>query len=396
MGRTRVRIMHGREHGDGPQGDETDVIDDILSVSDPDDAVEERPRKSSRRKRRADGKASGAGRMRDADGAAAADADRRDDFYDVIDISDFVALRRRLRNRMFGFRAVAIILFLLAASIIGYPLALQYQSNLRLESQTDAVADQVEGWPYPQAEDALKAAHAYNRKLAKSGQPVLGEAVDPFASVGGSSRASDADSASEKDEEYQSLLNVGNGVMGAIKIPKVSIDLPIYHGTSEEVLASGAGHLYGSSLPVGGKSTHSVITGHRGLVSALMFTRLDEMRVGDDMYIEIMGERYAYEVDRITVIEPDDTSQLKIVPGEDRLTLMTCTPYGVNTHRLLISGHRVSIPVPAPDPSDVYDARTISAMVTGAVLVPGLILMAFVKRGGWRVMRHGRAWPRHW
>ena len=134
--------------------------------------------------------------------------------------------------------------------------------------------------------------------------------------------------------------------MGTIKVPKQSINLPIYHGTSEEALASGAGHLYGTSLPVGGKSTHSVITGHRGLVEAMMFTRLDEVKKGDFFYIEVMGETLGYKVDNISVILPDDTSKLRIAPGEDRVTLMTCTPYGVNTHRLLISGHRVSIPAP--------------------------------------------------
>ena len=108
--------------------------------------------------------------------------------------------------------------------------------------------------------------------------------------------------------------------MGTIKVPKQSINLPFYHGTSEEALASGAGHLYGTSLPVGGKSTHSVITGHRGLVEALMFTRLDEVKEGDFFYIEVMGETLGYKVDRISVILPDDTSKLKIVPGEDRAT----------------------------------------------------------------------------
>lgn len=117
----------------------------------------------------------------------------------------------------------------------------------------------------------------------------------------------------------------------------------------------GAGHLYGTSLPVGGEGTHAVIAGHRGLVDAMMFTRLDELDEGDFMYVEVLGSTLGYQVDRVSVIDPDDVSQLKITPGEDRLTLMTCTPYGVNTHRLLVSGHRVDIPLPAPDPHDVRD-----------------------------------------
>ena len=129
-------------------------------------------------------------------------------------------------------------------------------------------------------------------------------------------------------------------------MPKIGVELPIRHGTSEPVLAVGAGHLYGTSLPVGGTGSHTVVTGHRGLVKSLMFTRLDELHDGDFMYIKVMDETLGYEVDRISVIEPDDVSRLKIVPGEDRLTLMTCTPYGINTHRLLVSGHRVAIPLP--------------------------------------------------
>ena len=314
-----------------------------------------------------------------------------------MDIADVVARRRSLRRRSLAFEAVALVLLVAALAIIGYPLALQQQSAMRLANVSQEAADRVEGWPYPQAEEALKAAHEYNRRLAQSGQPVLGEAVDPFSSQGGGSHASGEDSAAAKDQEYQSLLDAGGGVMGTIRVPKVSIDLPIYHGTSEQALASGAGHLYGTSLPVGGKSTHSVITGHRGLVEAMMFTRLDEMKKGDVFYLEVMGETYAYRVDRITVIEPDDTSQLRIVPGEDRVTLMTCTPYGINTHRLLVSGLRTSMPDPAPYPKDApKDARTIALAVGLGVLLAG-ILAALLWRGGtWRPMRHGAFWPRRW
>ena len=220
---------------------------------------------------------------------------------------------------------------------------------------------------------------------------MLGEAIDPFSAAQGGSRAKGEDSAASKDKEYQSLLDSGDEVMGTIKIPKISVNLPIYHGTSQTALASGAGHLYGSSLPVGGDSTHSVITGHRGLVNAMMFTRLDEMKTGDFFYIEVMGETLGYEVDRITVINPDDTSQLKIVPGEDRVTLMTCTPYGVNTQRLLISGHREPIPMPAPDPSDLHDTRTIVTMVVVCGLLGGWLLLGVIgriRRLPFKPMRH--------
>ena len=301
--------------------------------------------------------------------------------------------RRRLQRNLAGDHHHHCVL-IAAIAVACFPLALQFESDRNLAATTATTAKEVAGWPYPQAEDKLTAARAYNKKLAESGQPILGEAVDPFAAAQGGSQASGEDSASKKDKEYQSLLNTGNGVMGTIKVPKQSINLPFYHGTSEEALASGAGHLYGTSLPVGGKSTHSVITGHRGLVEALMFTRLDEVKEGDFFYIEVMGETLGYKVDRISVILPDDTSKLKIVPGEDRVTLMTCTPYGVNTHRLLISGHRVAIPMPAPEPNDVLDARNIALGVGLGILAAGLFIIWLARRHkAARIIRHGAFWP---
>ena len=208
------------------------------------------------------------------------------------------------------------------------------------------------------------------------------------------SGAAESNSASAKDAEYQSLLDSGSGVMGTIRIPKISVRLPIYHGTSQSALASGAGHLYGSSLPVGGRSAHAVITGHRGLVEAMMFTRLDEMHVGDYFYIEVMGRTLGYKVDRISVIEPNDTSKLKIVPGEDRVTLMTCTPYGVNTHRLLVSAVRSAIPGVVPEERNAAkDARLIAIAVSAGVLVSGMLL-AWLRRRPWHIRRHAAWWPK--
>lgn len=203
---------------------------------------------------------------------------------------------------------------------------------------------------------------------------MLGAQADPF------SNGERLSSQSAQDQRYGRLLNEGHGIMGRVSIPKISVDLPIYHGTGDKQLSFGSGHLYGTSLPVGGNNTHAVITGHRGMVQAQMFTRLDEMREGDFIYISTMNRTLAYEVDRITVIEPTDTSQLRIVPGQDRLTLMTCTPYGINSHRLLVSGHRVSIPVPAPDPTDLHDGRTAGAWACGAVLLCGWSGIAVVRR----------------
>lgn len=144
------------------------------------------------------------------------------------------------------------------------------------------------------------------------------------------------------DESYESLLNLtDSGIMGRIEIPKINVDLPIYHGTEDDVLSKGIGHFKPSSLPVGGKSTRSVLTGHRGLPSSKLFTRLDEMGEGDYFFIEVCNETLAYRVNEIIEIKPEELSELQIEPDEDLVTLVTCTPYGINTHRLLVTGERV-------------------------------------------------------
>lgn len=323
---------------------------------------------------------------------------RQPAFDEVIDVADEMRERRRNRRSMRMMYAIGALLIVAAICIGGFPAALQYRAAVELSRTSAQSARTIAGWPYPQADDAFAAAKSYNERLAVSGQPILGEAKDPFAAVQGGSRASETDdddsSASSKDEEYQGLLDSGGGVMGTIRIPKISVNLPIYHGTSQSALASGAGHLYGSSLPVGGKSTHAVITGHRGLVNATMFTRLDEMRVGDYFYLDVMGHTLGYQVDRISVIEPNDTSKLKIVPGEDRVTLMTCTPYGVNTHRLLVSAVRSSIPDVIPDESDAAkDARLIAIVAAVITLLLGLVLL-WLRRKPWHIRRHVAKWPK--
>lgn len=243
----------------------------------------------------------------------------------------------------------------------------------------------------PKGGNSLHEARKYNADLAADGQYIMGEAVDPFLTNGGGSEVNEeVASTSESDAKYQALLNPGGDhIMGSIKIPKISVDLPIYHGTTAEALEKGAGHLYGSSLPVGGKNTHAVLTGHRGLVSSLMFTRLDEMRIGDAFYISIMGETYGYKVDRISVIDPQDTSKLKIEKGEDRVTLLTCTPYGVNTQRLIVSAVRASIPLGVPDNTNIFDWWQIAAVIAGLML--GWLAFALTwihHRARWHHMMH--------
>jgi len=146
----------------------------------------------------------------------------------------------------------------------------------------------------------------------------------------------------EEKEEYDSLLDLaGNGVIGYIQIKSIGVNLPVYHGTDESVLQVAIGHIEGTSLPVGGPSTHSALSGHRGLPSAKLFSDLDKVAEGDTFTITVLNQTITYEVDQIEVVEPEDTSLLNIVAGKDYVTLITCTPYGINTHRLLVRGRRI-------------------------------------------------------
>ncbi len=186
----------------------------------------------------------------------------------------------------------------------------------------------------------------------------------------------------DEDEyaEYESLLDIsGTGIMGYISIPSINVNLPIYHGTDELVLQIAAGHLAGSSLPVGGESTHSIISGHRGLPSAKLFSDLDKVVVGDTFVISILNEKITYRVDQIKVVVPEDTSELGISKDKDYCTLVTCTPYGINTHRMLVRGHRVEneeeelVVFITPDASKVPNY-----IVAVFIIIPILIIMTIV------------------
>lgn len=142
-------------------------------------------------------------------------------------------------------------------------------------------------------------------------------------------------------QEYEDILNVGDGIMGSIEIPRISVNLPIYHGTSDEVLSSGVGHVLGSSLPIGGADTRSLLTAHRGLPNSKLFTRLDEIIEGDLFFIRVQNNTLDYKVNKIEVINPEEVEKLKIKENEDLISLITCTPYGINTHRLVVTGERV-------------------------------------------------------
>lgn len=186
----------------------------------------------------------------------------------------------------------------------------------------------------------------------------------------------------EKDrEEYDSLLDVSDtGIMCYIEIPAIDCSLPVYHGTDDAVLQSSVGHLEGSSLPVGGEGTHCVISGHRGLPSARLFTDLDKLKEGDIFLLRVLERTLTYEVDQITVVEPEDMSQLEIVEGEDLCTLVTCTPYGINTHRLLVRGHRIPNREEDTKEKSRVSSPVIPAAAAGAILVLAVLAAGILVR----------------
>ncbi|CBK75755.1 LPXTG-site transpeptidase (sortase) family protein [Butyrivibrio fibrisolvens 16/4] len=232
-------------------------------------------------------------------------------------------------------------LMIAGLSLLLYPLLANIWNNhvqsTLVNNYTEAVSTAIEEGSI-NTEAELEKAYLYNEDLLPSILP------DSFAEA----------EANGVDERYMSILNVGgDGIMGYIQIPSINIKLPIFHTTNEDVLQVGVGHLEGSSLPVGGPSTHSVLSAHRGLPSATLFTDLDKVKIGEDFFIIILDEYYAYEIDSIDVVEPEDTSLLAVEDGEDLCTLITCTPYGVNTQRLMVRGHRVEY-----TPTLLEDAKT--------------------------------------
>lgn len=212
---------------------------------------------------------------------------------------------------------VLILVFLAGLSLLLYPTVSNYWNTLHASQAVENYVQEVQNLNDEQYEKMLDAARTYNRSLLNG-------------------------RSDEQKEAYQSLLNLdGSGIMGYIEIPTIELSLPIYHNTEDSVLQIAVGHIDWSSLPIGGESTHSVLSGHRGLPSAKLFTNLDKLIVGDRFVIRVLNEVMTYEVDRILIVEPTDLSTLTIEDGKDLCTLVTCTPYGINTHRLLVRGHRV-------------------------------------------------------
>ena len=225
---------------------------------------------------------------------------------------------------------ILILIFLAGLSLLLYPYIANEWNTYRQSKLMTTYEEEVESineeTPIDYSSEFARA-NAYNESLVPYILP------DSFAIAAASE---------EPDEEYMACLNLtGDGMMGYVQIPKIDVKIPIYHTVSTEVLEKAAGHLEGSSLPVGGADTHAVISAHRGLPSAALFTDLDKLKEGDHFLISVLDEVLCYEVDQVSVVEPSETEALKVEPGKDLATLLTCTPYGVNSHRLLVRGHRV-------------------------------------------------------
>ena len=253
---------------------------------------------------------------------------------------------------------VMIVVFLLGIAILLYPTVSNYINHINATHAIENYDNTVNELTEAQKEQMLADANAYNASLV----------ANPLPYVTGA----------PQDDTYKSLLNVTDeSVMGYVTIKKLDVKLPIYHGTDDQVLASGAGHLEGSSLPVGGTGTHAVITGHRGLPAAKLFTDLDQMEIGDTFTVTVLEQTLTYQVDQIKIVLPEETDDLAIDPNQDYCTLLTCTPYAVNTHRLLVRGVRIETPGDAYVPEDAkrINPLAVAPLIATPVLLVLLILL---------------------
>lgn len=235
-------------------------------------------------------------------------------------------MRSNKKRKMTIKDILRLIVLFVAFAVLLYPTVSSYvneKNGSKVVSNYDAESVRLSN---AEKEQMLEDARAYNKEMLSNI-----DLIDPFSQ-----------GETSIDERYESLLNMdGSGMMGYIRIPKIKVEIPIYHGTSESVLQAGVGHFWGTSLPVGGESTHTVLTGHRGLPTKTLFTNMDKLVKGDVFYIKVLDETLAYKVDQILTVLPEETEALSIVPGQDYATLVTCTPYAINTHRLLVRGHRI-------------------------------------------------------
>lgn len=253
-----------------------------------------------------------------------------------------------------------VLAFFAGLSLLLYPTVSDYWNSLHASQAVADYAENVRNLEAENYEQVLQDAKSYNQMLPyKQTTFALSE---------------------EEKEAYDALLDIsGTGVMGYIEIPTVNISLPVYHGTEDAVLQIAVGHLEWSSLPVGGESTHCVLSGHRGLPSAKLFTNLDKLVAGDKFIMRVLDEVLTYEVDQILIVEPTDVSTLMIEAGKDLCTLVTCTPYGINSHRLLVRGHRIENQEEAQAIRVTSDAIQIEPLIVApAVALPMLLVLLMI------------------
>ena len=256
---------------------------------------------------------------------------------------------------------ILLVFVLLAGlSLLLYPTLSDYWNSFHQSRAIATYSERLSDMDTVSYEHIWEAARAYNETLIDN--PTRYKMTD------------------EQKVEYNALLNVaGNGVMGYIEIPSLDCRLPIYHGTEEAVLQVAIGHIEGTSLPTGGAGTHCVVSGHRGLPSAKLFTNLDQMNMGDTFMLHVLDETLTYEVDQILIVEPHDVSALEIDPLSDLCTLVTCTPYGINSHRLLVRGYRVETAVEAAPVRVENEAEMIDEwLIGGCIAAPVLLLLLII------------------
>lgn len=256
---------------------------------------------------------------------------------------------------------ILVIVFLAGLSVMLYPIISDYWNS---KTQSKVIADYdklLSNMDNETYKSIMENAEDYNNKLKELYNPL--------------------ENYNELDGYNDTLDVTGTGIMGYITIPEIDVELPIYHGTSDKVLNNAAGHLQGSSLPIGGDNTHAVISAHRGLPSAKLFSDLDELEKGDRFTITVLNEVLTYEVDKIQIIEPDELDKLEIVDGEEYVTLITCTPYGINTHRLLVRGRRVETENKLSVRVSADAVKIEPILVAPFVAIPVLIIFLIVMLG---------------
>ena len=251
-----------------------------------------------------------------------------------------------------------VLIFILGIAIIAYPTVSDWWNAKHATQAIASYVEQVEHIDNTEKIKMLEEAKAYNQSLETGVHFNLSE---------------------EAYAQYESILDIsGTGIMGYVQIPSISVNLPIYHGTDENVLQIATGHIAGSSFPIGGEGTHAVISGHRGLPSAKLFTDLDKLIQGDIFIVSVLDQVVTYQVDQIHIVLPDEVSDLAIEKGKDYMTLVTCTPYGVNSHRMLIRGHRIENIEGESEVLVTADAKRISPTIVMFCIAVPLILLAML------------------